>query len=101
MTKISRTLVAMVLLALVVALSSGSASAATHYYVVANNNTSPTNTVSVYQVSGTSLVSLTTVLTGGSGNGGGYFAEVTQSIAHDGTNTCVFVGDAGSGDIQQ
>jgi hypothetical protein len=99
MAKISRTLAAMALLALVVALSSGSASAATHYYVVANNNTSPTNTVSVYQVSGTSLVSLTTVLTGGSGNGGGYFAEVTQSIAHDGTNTCVFVGDAGSGDI--
>ena len=99
MTKISRTLVAMALLVLVAAFSSGSAFAATHYYVVANNNTSPTNSVSVYQVSGTSLVSLTTVPTGGSGNGGGYFATVAQSIVHDGTNTCVFAGDAGSGDI--
>jgi hypothetical protein len=99
MTKFSKTLVAMASLALLVMVSTGSASAVTHYYVVANNNTSSTNTVSVYQVSGTSLVSLTTVPTGGIGNGGGYFAEVTQSIAHDGTNTCVFAGDAGSGDI--
>jgi hypothetical protein len=99
MTKISRTLVLMVSLALLLAVSSSSASAATHYYVVANNNTSPTNTVSVYQISGTSLVSLTTVPTGGSGSGGGYFAEVTQSIVLDGSNTCVFAGDAGSGDI--
>jgi len=76
-----------------------SAAAAPHYYVVANNNNSSTNSVSVYQISGTSLVSLTTVPTGGMGNGGGYFAAATQSIAHDGTNTCVFAGDAGSADI--
>ena len=99
MTKISRTVVAVALLSLAVTVFSGSASAATHYYVVANNNASPTNSVSVYQVSGTSLVSLTTVSTGGAGSGGGYFAAVTQSIAHDGTNTCVFAGDAGSADI--
>ena len=60
MTKISRTLVAMASLALLLAVSSGRAAASTHFYVVANNNTSPTNTVSVYQISGTSLVSLTT-----------------------------------------
>ncbi len=98
MTRISRTLVAVTLLALLLAVCGGSAFAATHYYVVANNNTSP-NTISVYQVSGSSLTSLTTVSTGGTGNGGGYFAEATQSIAHDGAATCVFAGDAGSGDI--
>lgn len=99
MTKISKTFVAVAVLALLIAVSSGSASAATHYYVVANNNTSPTNSVSVFQVSGTSLVSVTTVPTGGMGSGGGYFAAVTQSIVHDGTSTCVFAGDAGSADI--
>jgi len=99
MTKFSRTLVAMTSLATLLVISTSSAAAAPHYYVVANNNTSSTNSVSVYQVSGTSLVSLTTVPTGGMGNGGGYFAAATQSIAHDGTNTCVFAGDAGSADI--
>lgn len=80
------------------ALCSGNALAATHYYVVGNNNTSP-NSVSVYQISGTSLIPVTTVATGGTGIGGGYFAEAQQSIAQDGTNTCVFAGDANSGDI--
>lgn len=99
MIKISKTVVAVAALALIVILSSGSASATFSYYVVANNNTFPTNTVSVYQLSGTSLVPLTTVPTGGAGSGGGYFAEVTQSVALDGTRTCVFAGDANSGDI--
>ena len=83
--------------ALLVALCAGSAYA-TSYYVVANNDTS-SNTVSVFTVSGTSLVPVTTVATGGQGLGGGYFAEVRQSIAQDGTNTCVFAGDAVSSDI--
>jgi hypothetical protein len=79
--------------------SSVSAVAATHYYVVGNNNVGGPNTVSVFQVSGTSLVPVTTVSTGGSGTGGGYFAEARQSIAQDGSNICVFAGNAGSGDI--
>jgi len=83
--------------ALLAALCASSAFAANHY-VVANNDTS-TNTVSVFQVSGISLVPLTTVATGGAGLGGGYFAEVRQTIAQDGTNTCVFVADAVSSDI--
>jgi hypothetical protein len=99
MTRISRTLVAVTLLALLLAVCGGSAFAATHYYVVANNDTSFANTVSVYQVSGSSLVPLTTVSTGGAGSGGGYFAETRQSIVHDGAATCVFAGDSGSGDI--
>lgn len=51
MTRISKTFVAIAVLALLPAVSSRSAFAATHYYVVANNNTSPTNSVSVFQVS--------------------------------------------------
>lgn len=66
MTRISKTFVAIAVLALLLAVSSRSTFAATHYYVVANNDTSPTNSDSVFQVSGSSLVSLTTVPTGGS-----------------------------------
>jgi hypothetical protein len=62
-------------------------------YVVGNNDGYPTNTVSVFQVSGTSLVNLSTVNTNGGGLGGGRFSSVTQSIAQDGKNTCVFVGN--------
>jgi hypothetical protein len=98
MKRIHRIAPTIAFLGLLLALSSVSALAATHYYVVANNNTS-TNSVSVYQISGTSLASVTTVLTGGAGSGGGYFAEAMQSIAQDGSNTCVFAGDAKSGDI--
>jgi hypothetical protein len=98
MFRISRTLAVAIPLALLLAVCGGTANAATRYYVVANNN-APTNSVSIYEVSGTSLVPVTTVPTGGSGTGGGYFAEVTQSIAHDGSNECVFAGDAASADI--
>ena len=97
MIRIPKTLAAVTLILLLVL--SGSAVAATHYYVVANNNTSPTNKVSVYEVSGTSLVNVSNVATGGQGTNGGYFAQVRQSITHDGGNTCVFAGDAASNDI--
>lgn len=97
MTRISGTVLA-IAFAVLVAFASTNASA-TRYFVVGNNNTTPTNTVSIFIVSGTSLFRVTTVATGGAGTGGGYFAEAQQSIAQDGANTCVFAGDGGSGDI--
>jgi hypothetical protein len=96
--RIARALAALSLLAMLLAVCGSSAYAATRYYVVANNDSS-SNSVSIYEVSGTSLVSVSTVPTGGLGIGGGYFAAKTQSIAQDGSNTCVFAGDAGSPDI--
>ena len=54
-----RMLFALTVVTLLAALCASSAFAANHY-VVANNDTS-TNTVSVFQVSGISLVPLTTV----------------------------------------
>lgn len=68
-------------------------------YVVGNNDGYPTNTVSVFEVSGTSLLNVTAVETGGQGLGGGRFSSVTQSIAQDGKNTCVFVGNGYSSTI--
>ncbi|MGO9646743.1 MAG: hypothetical protein ACLPOO_01685 [Terriglobales bacterium] len=99
MTRIPRILAAVTLGALLLAVCAGSAFAATHYYVVTDDDNAVTNSVSVYEVAGISLTHLTTVPTGGTGLGGGYFAEVHQSVAKDGSNTCVFAGDAGSGDI--
>lgn len=98
MIRIPKTLAAVTLIGLL-ALAASSAFAATHYYVVANNNNSPANSVSIYQVSGTSLINVSTVSTGGVGTSGGYFGQVRQSITQDGSNTCVFAGDANSGDI--
>jgi hypothetical protein len=98
MTRTLRTLAAVTLGTLLLAVCGGSAHAATHY-VVTNDDNPSTNTVSVYQVSGISLIHLSTVPTGGVGIGGAYFAEVDQAIAQDGSNTCVYAGDAASGDI--
>lgn len=92
------------LVVLFFATSAGSAFA-THQYVVANNNVSPTNTVTVYELSGAglgaSLVEVSTVPTGGVGIGGGYPANSTIIVTNDDepASNCVIVGDAGSGDI--
>lgn len=99
MTIVSRTLAALTLFAMFPAICVGTTNAATHHYVVADNNTFPSNTVSLYEVSDRSLVLLTTVPTGGTGSGGGYFAGVTQSITRDGTDICLFAADASSLDI--
>ncbi|MGA7382173.1 MAG: hypothetical protein WBX03_15095, partial [Terriglobales bacterium] len=99
MTRIPRILAAVTLGALLLSVCGASAFAATHYYVVTDDDNAVSNSVSVYEVAGISLTHLTTVPTGGTGLGGGYFAEVHQSVAKDGSNTCVFAADAGSGDI--
>jgi WD40 repeat protein len=99
MTIVSRILAALTLFAMFPAICGGTTNAATHHYVVANNNTFPSNTVSLYEVSDGSLVLLTTVPTGGTGSGGGYFAGVTQSITRDGANICLFAANASSLDI--
>jgi hypothetical protein len=99
MTRIKKTLVAVTLGALFLAVFGGSAYAATHHYVVTNDNVAGSNSVSVFEVTGISLTHVSTVPTGGDGLGGGYFAQVDQSIAPDGGNTCVFAGDAATSDI--
>ena len=101
MTRIPR-VPAAALIGLFLTLTAGSAFAS-HRYVVANNNVPGTNTVTIYELSGdtlgASLVAVTTVPTGGAGIGGGYPANPTIVTARYPTPGCVFVGDAGSGDI--
>lgn len=98
MTRFPRITLAAALLGLSLFVIKTNSYAATDY-VVANNDGYPTNTVSVFKVSGTSLVNVATVDTGGQGLGGGRFSSVTQSIAQDGKNTCVFVGNGYSSNI--
>jgi|GEM_PF-6550786 len=98
MTIVSRTLAAVTLFAMFPAICVGTANAATHHYVVANNTFSG-NTASLYEVSDASLALVTTVPTGGTGSGGGYFVGATQPIARDGANICLFAADASSLDI--
>jgi hypothetical protein len=98
MMRFSKTILTVAFLGLFLFLFQVSSYAATDY-VVGNNDGYPTNTVSVFAVSGTSLVNVTTVQTGGQGLGGGRFSSVTQSIVQDGKNTCVFVGNGYSSNI--
>jgi hypothetical protein len=97
MTRISRKFAATALSALLLALCGGSAYATNHYVVTNDNPPATANTVSAFKVgAGPALTLVTTVPTGGTSSGGGYFAQQTQSIAQDGSNTCVFAGDGGS-----
>lgn len=77
-----------------------SALATAQDYVLANNNSYPANSVSVFQISNASLINVSTVETNGEGFGGATeLSGATQSIAEDGKNTCVFVGNGYSGTI--
>lgn len=102
MKRILKTPATLILIGLFLAVTGGSAFAS-HNYVIANNNTAPTNTVTIYELSGTtveaSLVSVTTVATGGSGTGTGYPSNTSVATVIGQVGACVFVGDAGTGDI--
>jgi len=97
MTRISRIFAGLILGAMLLAFCGGNAYATNHYVVTNDNPPTANNTVSAFKVgSGPGLTLITTVLTGGTSSGGGYFAQQTQSIAQDGSNTCVFAGDGGT-----
>ena len=101
MSRIQR-IPAAIIVAGVLAVTAGSAFAS-HKYVVVNNNASSMNTISIYELFGNtlgaSLVSVTTVPTGGVGSGGGYSDNRTIATNEGYLGTCIFVGDAGSDDI--
>jgi hypothetical protein len=99
MIRISSRLFALLIVGSLLTLSAGNASAATHYYVVANNNVFPANTVSVFELSGASLVNVTTVATNGQGARGSDSVQMMQSITQDGSSTCIFAADANTSDI--
>jgi 6-phosphogluconolactonase (cycloisomerase 2 family) len=74
--------------------------AAQPHYLITNDDNPATNSVTFYAIAPNGNLSLTqTVLTAGLGIGGGFFPANRVSVLNAAGNQCVFVSDAGSGDI--
>ena len=70
------------------------------HYVVTNDDNAVANTASIYTIeAGGKLVRKAVVKTGGTGIGTGYFASARVNLLHNKTQSCVYVSDAGSGDV--
>lgn len=96
MKRLSTLLVAV---AVVAALSSASY-AANNYVITNDDNSGAANTATVYTISGNTLTLKTTISTGGTGFGGGYFGLPRASVAHSlKYGNCAYIADADSGDI--
>jgi hypothetical protein len=82
-----------------VALCAVSTFAATKY-VVDNDDNPTANTATFYTVgAGGKLTLKTTVATGGTGLGGGYFADPRINVSHSKTQPCVYVSNATSNNV--
>ncbi len=70
------------------------------HYLITNDDNPATNSVTFYAIAPNGNLSLTqTVLTAGLGIGGGFFPANRVAVLNATGNQCVFVSDAGSGDI--
>src|SRR5437016_6343259 len=71
--------------------------------VITSDDNPSANSAAFYTAGGTmaapKLTLLTTVSTGGTGIGNGFFSTNTVAVSHDPTNQCAYVSDGGSGDI--
>jgi hypothetical protein len=77
-----------------------SAFAAQKKYLVTNDDNSTANTATFYSIGADGeLTQVKVVKTGGTGNGGGYFAAPRVGVLHDKVQSCVYVSDAGSADV--
>ena len=82
-----------------VALCAASTFAATKY-VVTNDDIPSANTATFYTVgAGGKLTLKKTVATGGTGLGGGFFADARVNVSHSKTQPCVYVSNATSNNI--
>ena len=82
-----------------VALCAASTFAATKY-VVTNDDIPSANTATFYTVgTGGKLTLKKTVATGGTGLGGGFFADARVNVSHSKTQPCVYVSNATSNNI--
>ncbi len=80
------------------ALTSSAAIAQNGGYLVTNDNNASSNSATAFTVTSDGKMSIyKTLQTGGTGLGGGYFAEVQTSI--ESNAHCLFVADSGSNDI--
>lgn len=89
---------------LVIGFTAWASAAASARHVVTNNDNFPNeNTITIYAASGTAdaakLTELTTLSTGGVGDGDGYLEGQQQAFVLVGKTKCLFIGDAGSADV--
>jgi hypothetical protein len=100
MNKLYSLAAAIALMAAIAALSPRSALAQNENYVLTNNDpSSVANSTTLFKLDNKTLNLIKTVQTGGNGGGGGDFALDRIILTGNGTNRCLFVGDAGSSDI--
>jgi 6-phosphogluconolactonase (cycloisomerase 2 family) len=70
------------------------------HYVVTNDDNALANTATFYSIeAGGKLLRKAVIKTGGTGIGTGFFASSRVSLLHNKTQSCVYVSDAGSGDV--
>lgn len=87
-------------LLLSICVAAGLAAGQTGLYLVANDDAPTSNDVSFYTIGGAGLLTLKkSVVTGGSGIAGGYFATNRLGMLDSGSEKCVYASDAASGDI--
>ncbi len=69
-------------------------------YVVDNDDNPTANTATFYTVGASGKLTLKkTVATGGTGLGGGYFADVRVNVSHSKTEPCVYISNATSNNV--
>jgi hypothetical protein len=70
------------------------------HYVVTNDDNVAANSATFYTIgAGGKLTRKAVVKTGGTGLGTGYFASARVNLLHSQRQSCVYVSDAGSGDV--
>jgi len=85
--------------AVMVALCSVSFAATAPIFVITNDDNTSANTATVYSFNATTgkLKQVKVLSTGGTGQGGGFFAMKSQAVQHN--DKCIFVVDSASNDI--
>lgn len=72
-------------------------------FLITNDNVKGPNTVTLYEAEGTqdapALTLFSTLKTGGTGLGGGFYAQQSVVLLPDGNKECAFAADAGSNDV--
>jgi hypothetical protein len=73
--------------------------AQTRYVVTNDDRSSGFNSATIYKAGNGTLTQVKVVSTGGTGIGGGYFSTGRVSVAHNQAAQCMYVSNAGSGNI--
>jgi hypothetical protein len=88
-----------VVIALIASCALTAAAVAQTRYAITNDDADRGNTATFYKAGNGTLTLVKKVYTGGTGIDGGYFATGKVSVQHDGRGQCIYISNAGTGDI--